>query len=387
MVGLAAFQAVLHRYTGQDNLLLGTPVANRNRGETEPLVGLFVNTVVLRTDLSGDPTFRDLLERVRKTRLGAFAHQDVSLEALIEELRPARDTSRQPFFQAAFYYQNVTIIPERFSRHRLQVLPVHNGTAMFDLRLVLEDGPFGGLWGWVEYNTDLFDAAHIKQLVGHFLTVTEAAAASPTTPISQLPLLPPAERQRIVADWNQTDGDYPAADGLPDAFARRAAATPDAPALVARGKTVTYGQLNDRANRLAHYLRSRGVKPRDLVGVCLKRSADMVAAVLAVTKCGAAYVPLDAELPEGPAGLHAGGHAGPAGPDPGGPRSTGCRPPPIGWSTWTRSTPTWPASRPPSRSAGTPRTPSPTSSTRPARPASRRASSSGTGRRSTPSTG
>jgi amino acid adenylation domain-containing protein len=298
MVGLAAFQAVLHRYTGSDNLLLGTPVANRNRGETEPLVGPFVNTVVLRTDLSGDPTFRQLLERVRQTRLGAFAHQEVSLEALIEELKPARDTSRQPFFQAAFYYQNVTIIPERFSRHRLQVLPVHNGTAMFDLRLVLEDGPFGGLWGWVEYNTDLFEDAHIRQLVGHFLTVLEAAAASPTTPISQLPLLPPAERQRIVADWNQTDGDYPENDCLPDAFARRATEAPAAPALVIRGKTVTYGELNDRVNRMAHFLRSRGVKPRDLIGICLTRSADMVAAVLAVTKCGAGYVPLDPAYPK-----------------------------------------------------------------------------------------
>jgi amino acid adenylation domain-containing protein len=298
MVGLAAFQAVLHRYTGSDSVVLGTPVANRNRGETESLVGLFVNTLVLRTDVSGDPTFRELLERVRKTRLGAFAHQDVSLEALIEELRPARDTSRQPFFQAAFYYQNVTIVPERFSRFKLQALPVHNGTAMFDLRLVLEDGPFGGLWGWVEFNTDLFDEAHIKNLVGHFLTVMEAAAASPTTPISQLPLLPPAERRRIVADWNQTAADYPADDCLPDAFTRRATAAPDAPALVVHGKSVTYGQLNERANRLAHFLRSRGVKPRDLVGVCVKRSADMVAAVLAVAKCGAAYVPLDPTYPK-----------------------------------------------------------------------------------------
>jgi amino acid adenylation domain-containing protein len=298
MVGLAAFQAVLHRYTGQDNLLLGTPVANRNRSEVEPLVGLFVNTVVLRTDLSGDPTFQELLERVRQTRLGAFAHQDVSLEALIEELRPARDTSRQPFFQAAFYYQNVNIVPERFSRFKLSVLPVHNGTAMFDLRLVLEDGPFGGLWGWIEYNTDLFDEAHVQQLVGHFVTVMDAAATNPTTPISQLPLLTSAERQRIVSEWNETAGDYPAADCLPDAFARRAIESPNAPALIVGNKTTTYRQLHERSNRLAHYLKTRGVKPGDLVGVCLKRSADMVAAVLAVTKVGAAYVPLDPTYPK-----------------------------------------------------------------------------------------
>jgi amino acid adenylation domain-containing protein len=298
MVGLAAFQTVLHRYTGADNVILGSPVANRNRGETEPLVGMFVNMVVLRTDLSGDPTFRELLERVRQTRLGAMAHQDVSLEALIEELRPARDTSRQPFFQAAFYYQNVTIVPDRFGRHKLQVLPIHNGTSMFDLRFVLEDGPFGGLWGWVEYNTDLFEDSHIQQFVGHFLTVLEAAAASPATPIGRLPLLAPTERQRIVADWNQTKDDYPADDCLPDAFTRKAHETPAAPALVAHGKTVTYRQLNERANHLAHYLTGRGVKPGDLVGVCQRRSADMIASVLAITKIGAAYVPLDANYPK-----------------------------------------------------------------------------------------
>ena len=147
MVGLAAFQTVLNRCTGIDTLLLGTPVANRARPELEPLVGLFVNTVVLKTDLSGRPTFRDLLERARQTRLEAFAHQDVSLEALIEELKPARDPSRQPFFQAAFYYQNVTIVPDRFARTKCTAVPVPNGTAMFDLRMVLEDGPFGELVG------------------------------------------------------------------------------------------------------------------------------------------------------------------------------------------------------------------------------------------------
>ncbi|HKA06014.1 MAG TPA: condensation domain-containing protein, partial [Gemmataceae bacterium] len=298
MVGLAAFQTVLNRYGGMDTLLLGTPVANRARGEVEPLVGLFVNTVVLRTDLSGEPTFRDLLDRVRQTRLEALARQDVSLEALIEELRPARDPSRQPFFQAAFYYQNVTLVPERFSRFKVSVVPIHNGTAMFDLRMVLEDGPFGGLWGWVEFNTDLVDEAHVEQMVGHVLTVMEAAAANPTTPISQLPLLSPAERRRIVHEWNRTAGDYPAADCLPDAFARHATETPNAPALIVAGKTISYRQLEQRSNRLARYLRARGVKPRDLVAVCLKRSADMVAAVLAVTKVGAAYVPLDPAYPK-----------------------------------------------------------------------------------------
>jgi amino acid adenylation domain-containing protein len=298
MFGLAAFQTVLNRCAGIDTVLLGTPVANRTRAAVEPLVGLFTNTVVLKTDLTRHPTFRELLERVRTTRLEALAHQDVSLEALIEELKPARDPSRQPFFQVAFYYQNVTIVPDRFAQLKMTAIAVPNGTAMFDLRMVLEDGPLGGLWGWVEYNTDLFDVPHIQQLVGHFVNVMEAAAANPTIAINQLPLLTPAERQRIVFDWNRTAGDYPDTDCLPDAFARRAVESPNAPALLLGNKTVTYRQLEDRSNRLARYLHMRGTKPGDLVGVCLKRSADMVAAVLAVTKVGAAYVPLDPAYPK-----------------------------------------------------------------------------------------
>jgi len=298
MFGLAAFQTVLNRYTGIDTVLLGTPVANRARAAVEPLIGLFANTVVLKTDLTRHSTFREILERVCTTSLEVLAHQDVSLEALIEELKPARDPSRQPFFQVAFYYQNVTIVPDRFARLNLTAIAVPNGTAMFDLRMVLEDGPLGGLWGWVEYNTDLFDEPHVRQLVGHFVNVMEAAAANPTIAINQLPLLTPAERQRIVFDWNRTAGAYPDADCLPDAFARRAVESPNAPALVTGNKTVTFRQLEDRSNRIARYLQSRGVKTGDLVGVCLKRSADMVAAVLAVTKAGAAYVPLDPAYPK-----------------------------------------------------------------------------------------
>ncbi|HKB00610.1 MAG TPA: condensation domain-containing protein, partial [Gemmataceae bacterium] len=298
MVGLASFQTVLHRYTGQDTVLLGTPAANRTRKEVEPLLGLFVNTLVLRTSLAGDPTFRELLERVRRTRLDALDHQDVSLEALIEELRPPRDPGRQPFFQAAFYYQNVRLVPDRFACLQLEVVPVPTATAMFDLRLVLEDGPDGGLWGWAEFNTDVLEADHVTRLVGHFETVLAAAIRTPTARLSEFPLLPPAERQRILFDWNRTAGDYPADDCLPDAFARRATETPNAPAVVAGGRTVTYRQLYDRSNRLAQYLKARGIKPGDLVGVCLKRSADMVAAVLAVTKAGAGYIPLDPGYPK-----------------------------------------------------------------------------------------
>lgn len=297
MIGLAALETVLHRYTGQDDLLIGTPVAGRNKAEIEPLVGMFVNTLVLRTNLADKPTFLQLLERIRVSRLGAFAHQEVPLELLIEEIRPPRDTSRQPFFQMAFLYQNMTIIPPRMGRHKLTNLPIHNGTSMFDLRLVLEDGPFGSLWGWLEYNTNLFDADSMERLIGHFLHTLEQACANPQQNIEQISILPPAERRQLLQEFNRTQHPYPADDLIHSGFERCVQATPDAVALVTKKETLTYRQLNDRANQLARYLQQQGVAPKDYVGVCLSRSPQMIVSVLAIVKLGAAYVPLDPNYP------------------------------------------------------------------------------------------
>jgi amino acid adenylation domain-containing protein len=298
MVGLAAFNVLLHRYTGQEDLLVGTPVAGRNQPELEPLVGLFVNTLILRTNVGGDPTFKDLIDRVRKVRLDAFTHQDIPLEALIEELQPVRDTSRQPFFQFVFQYQNVKIIPDRLSRHKVTVHPIHNNTSMFDLRLVLEDGPYDSLWAWIEYNTDLFDKFHVEQLAQHFLTVLEAAVASPKEKISRLPLLPAETKKRIIADFNATSGDYPSDRCFHEYFEEQVRRTPDAVAVVADGKEYSYAHINQHANKLARYLRQRGVKPGVFVGVCLRRSQETITAVLAVLKAGGAYVPLDSSYPK-----------------------------------------------------------------------------------------
>lgn len=297
MVGLAAFQVVLHRLTGQQSIVLGTPVANRSRPETADLIGMFVNTVALRTELSSDLTFLQLLDRVRRVRLDAMAHQDVSLESLIEELRPPRDPSRQPIFQVAYYYQNVTIVPDRFAGMAVTRVPVHNGTAMFDLRMVLEDGPGNQVWGWVEQNVDLIDEQYVSQLISQFQTVLEAATAEPIRKIGELPLLAPDDYRKIVFDWNQTAGDYPDRDRLPDGFLRQASTHPTHVALVSNGKSTTYAQLLARSNQIAQFLRSRGVGPGDLVGICLKRSVEMIAAVLGTSMAGAAYVPLDPSYP------------------------------------------------------------------------------------------
>jgi amino acid adenylation domain-containing protein len=297
MVGLAAYETLLHRYTGLTDLAVGSPVANRNRTELEPIVGMFVNTLILRTNLDGDPTFTDLIDRVRQTRLGAFSHQDVSLDTLVEAIRPETDSSRQPFFQTAFYYQNLTIIPERFSRFKMAPEPLHNGTAMFDLRLVLEDGPFGALWGWIEYNADLFDEPAIRAMAGHFLAILESACVAPDQRLSQIAILTKPEEKRILVDWNATSVEYDRETAPYRLIERRAAETPERVAVRHGSKSITYGELNALANRIAHRLRALGVTPDVPVGVCVERTPEAIAAFLGVWKSGGAYLPLDPAFP------------------------------------------------------------------------------------------
>jgi amino acid adenylation domain-containing protein len=296
MALLAAFQALLHRYSGQDDVVVGTPVANRNRAETEEVAGFFVNSLVMRADCSGDPPFRAFLGRVRDAALAAFARQDVPFERLVEELRPPRDTSRQPLFQVMFAFQNMPMLPPPFAGLEPRRLPVHNGTAKFDLTLTLEQES-DGLAGWFEYNTDLFDADTVARMEGHLLTLLEGAADDPDRPLGALPLLTAAERRRILYEWNDTRADFPRGRCIHHLVEAQAARTPDAPAVAFGGRELTYREVNGRANRLAHHLRALGVRPGVLVGVCLTRSPDMVLAVLAVLKAGGAYVPLDPAYP------------------------------------------------------------------------------------------
>ncbi|VTT99453.1 amino acid adenylation domain protein : Amino acid adenylation domain protein OS=Chroococcidiopsis thermalis PCC 7203 GN=Chro_0078 PE=4 SV=1: Condensation: HxxPF_rpt: AMP-binding: AMP-binding_C: PP-binding: Thioesterase [Gemmataceae bacterium] len=297
LVGLATFQTLIHRYTGQTDLLIGVPVANRQRPETRDTVGFFTNTLVFRTDLSGDPTVREVLARARRTRTEAFAGSDVDLEALVGAVQPPHDASRQPFFQVVFQYQNIPIVPERIGPLGAENVPVHNGTAMFDLRMGLEDTPDGGLSIWIEYNTALFDAAAIERLGNHYLILLAAACAEPDTAVGELPLMTPTERHQIVREWNATAGDYPRDLCIHNLFEARARQQPDAVAVVAGGREVTYRELNERANRLARYLRAQGVAPGTFVGVCLRRAVEPLVAVLGILKAGGAYVPLDPVYP------------------------------------------------------------------------------------------
>nr|QEO74622.1 Beta-ketoacyl synthase [uncultured bacterium] len=297
MTLLAAFQTLLHRYTNQEDIAVGSPVAGRNRAETEPLIGFLVNTLVMRTNLAGDPTFEELLGRVREVALAAYAHQDVPFERLVEELQPARHTSHSPLFQVLFVLQNAPMPRLELPGLELSVMPVGNGTAKFDLTLSLAEES-GGLSGSLEYNTDLFDDATIRRMAGHLKTLLEAVAADPVQHLSALPLLTEDERRQTLVEWNATERAYPDARLLlHELFEARAATKPEANAVVFEDERLTYGELNARANQLAHHLRALGVGADSLVGVMMERSPELVVALLGILKAGGAYLPLDPEYP------------------------------------------------------------------------------------------
>ncbi|MFD4561725.1 amino acid adenylation domain-containing protein, partial [Streptomyces sp. NPDC058469] len=286
MTLLAAFDVLLGRYAGSEDVVVGTPVANRNRAETEDLIGFFVNTLVMRADLSGDPTFRDVLGRVRESALGAYAHQDVPFEQLVEALVTDRDRSRSPLFQVLFSY-----VAERGAYVNPGALPVK-----FDLAVKLGDSA-DGLAGEIEYSTALFDAVTVERLAGHLVAVLEAVAADADRCVSDLAVVGAEERDRLVRQGSGVVEPLPGVGGVHELIAERALAGPDAVAVVAGGEVLTYGGLMADASRLAHHLRGLGVGAESVVGLCLPRGVDMVVAMLAVWQVGAAYLPLDPEYP------------------------------------------------------------------------------------------
>jgi amino acid adenylation domain-containing protein/non-ribosomal peptide synthase protein (TIGR01720 family) len=297
MTLLAAFQVLLYRYTGQDDISVGTPIANRNRSEIEGLIGFFVNTLVMRADLSGNPSFKELLERVREVTLGAYAHQDLPFEMLVEELRPERTLSYSPLFQVMFILQNAPVQARQLPELTLSPLEVHSNTAKFDLTLtVVEDKD--RLHGMLEYNADLFDAPTIRRMLKHFQRLLEGIAGDSQQPISDLPLLTEAERHLMLDDWNDTRTDDRLDQCIHHLVEAQAARMPDAVALVFERQRLSYRELNARANQLAHHLRAMGVGPGRLVGVCMERSPEMVVGLLGILKAGGAYVPLDPKYPQ-----------------------------------------------------------------------------------------
>ncbi len=296
MILLAAFQTLLHRYTGQDDIVVGSPIAGRNRVELERLVGLFVNTLVLRTNLSGNPSFRELLARVRAVATDAYLSSDLPFGHLVRELQPDRQGSRPPLAQVIFELENLPTTTLALPGLTVSPLVVDTGTATLDLTVELKQGA-RGLTGFVEYNTDLFDAATIDRMLAHFQTLLEGIVKSPDTPIGRLPLLAEAERQQLLVEWNRTQADFPRDACVHELFETQVARTPDATAVVFEDAHLTYGELNRRATQVAHALRTLGVAPDSLVGLCVERSLDMVAGLLGILKAGGAYLPLDPAYP------------------------------------------------------------------------------------------
>ncbi|MBP1689123.1 MAG: amino acid adenylation enzyme/thioester reductase family protein [Deltaproteobacteria bacterium] len=293
---LSGFALLLARYSGQQDLVIGSPVANRNRAEIEGLVGFFVNTLVLRADLSGDPSVSEFLGRMRDGCLDAYAHQDMPLERLVDELRPERDASRNPVFQVIFALQNTPQGGLELPGLKLRPVALEHGSAQVDLTLMMKDTP-SGLVGSIVYATDLFDESSILRMTVHLRVLLEGMVAAPERSIADLPLLPGEERERLVMDWNGTAREYPREAGIHELFEEQVRCTPEAVAVEYGQSQLSYRELNERANRLAGYLRRHGVGPEVMVGLCIERSVEMVVGVLGILKAGGAYVPLDPEYP------------------------------------------------------------------------------------------
>jgi amino acid adenylation domain-containing protein len=298
MVLTAAFKALLHRYSGATDLVIGTPVSGRHRHEeTARLLGFFSNTVALRTDLSGDPTFAELLQRAKTTVLGALAHQDLPFEKLVEVLNPERSRSHSPLFQVLFGYDIVALEPQRIAGHDLERLPIAGWNwSRFDFEMVLRDTPDGSLHADVGYASDLFDPSTIDRLLGHFETLLTSIAVDPEQHISRLEILTTQEREQMLLRWNDTAHDY---DPRPVfvQIVEQAARTPDAIAVADATERLTYAELQARANQLAHELAETGVEPGSLVGILMDRQIPLLVSMLAVLQTGAAYVPIDPTFP------------------------------------------------------------------------------------------
>ncbi|MFN7611321.1 MAG: amino acid adenylation domain-containing protein, partial [bacterium] len=296
MTVAAVFNVLLHRYSHQDDICIGYPVANRTRTEIEGLIGFFVNTLVLRTQLQPEQSFASLLKQVREAVLEADAHQALPFEKLVEELQPERHLNHTPLFQVMLALNNTGEVGLELPGLQLRPLLAEGTTAKFDLTLALEAGG-GVLRGAFEYNTDLFDRSTIERMVGHFKVLLEAVVADPQARLRDLPLLTEAERHQILVEWNDTEKAYPSDRCIHQLFEEQVAKSPEAVAVVFEDQQLTYAQLNAKANQLAHYLRQLGVKPDTLVAICVERSLEMVIGLLGILKAGGAYVPLDPDYP------------------------------------------------------------------------------------------
>ncbi|OKH53429.1 non-ribosomal peptide synthetase [Calothrix sp. HK-06] len=310
MILLAAFQTLLYRYTYSDDITVGSPIANRNRSEIEGLIGFFVNTLVLRTDFSGNPTFRELLARVREVTLGAYSHQDLPFEKLVEHLQPERNLSANPFFQVVFGFENAPMQELELPDLAPSFMNIDLKTTRFDLELHLWkcSSDFRSLWGggWkysegirgiVVYNSDLFEDATISRMLKHFTTLLESIVAEPEERIANLPILTEAELNQILFEWNDTRSDYPSNHCIHELFEQQVTQNSNNIALNYENIETQYNELNNRSNQLAHHLQKLGVNTETVVGICAEPSIDMIVGILGILKAGGAYLPLDPTYP------------------------------------------------------------------------------------------
>ncbi|MEM6403793.1 MAG: amino acid adenylation domain-containing protein, partial [Cyanobacteria bacterium P01_D01_bin.116] len=297
MTLLTAWSSLLYRYSGQSDILVGTPIANRNQREIEPLIGFFVNTLVLRTQFEENISFAELLKTVRQTAIEAYAHQDLPFEQLVKELQPQRSLSHNPLFQVMFALQNTDMGAIDFPELTSTKLEMESVVSKFDLFLSMNETSTGLKGEW-EYNSDLFDEATINRWIEHFQVLLEGIIANPQKQVSQLPLLTQKEQHQLLVEWNNTATEYPSNKCIHQLFEQQVEQTPDAVAVTFNNQSLTYYQLNNRANQLANYLHSIGVNCEDKVGICVERSIEMVVGLLAILKAGGAYVPLDSSYPK-----------------------------------------------------------------------------------------
>lgn len=292
IVMLAAFDVLISRYTNADDIAVGTPIANRNRTESERLISSFVNTLVMRTSLADDITFQDVIERVRSTALDAYEHQDVPFDRLVDELKPPRDMSRTPLFQLFFNVQNAPVVLPEFADARVSFRAIPRGATQFDLSFTIDTAVAGT--AAIEYSTDLFDRSRMRRMLEHFWTLLRAGIGDPTANAHELPILTPAEHAALSAPGEPLDAPSSCTHEL---FQHWVTHSPEAPAVVSGTGTMTYRELDELAERIADGLGDAGVGPGDIVGIRMDRSADLIAAMLGTWKAGAAYVPLDTTMP------------------------------------------------------------------------------------------
>ncbi|MFY7822553.1 MAG: aeruginoside biosynthesis non-ribosomal peptide synthetase AerB [Planktothrix agardhii] len=300
MTLLATLNTLLFRYSNQKDILVGTPTANRNRQEIEPLIGFFVNTLVMRNSLEGNLSFLELLQQVRNRVLEAYANQDVPFEQVVDGLQIERSLSYNPLFQVMFALQNTPLTALDIPGLRAKSMAVENVRVKFDLTLILEEietEPGTYLEGYWEYNGDLFTVERITRLIGHFQTLLKGIVTNPQQKVGELPLLTDSEKQQILVEWNQTQVPYRDHQCIHQLFEEQVAKNPDAVAVIYEQESLTYQQLNQKANQLAHYLQSLGIKTEELVGICVERSPLMIIGLLGILKAGAAYLPLDPNYP------------------------------------------------------------------------------------------